>query len=274
MTVLCKTHSDEFKKYLNKVKALPSHPTNQNGLMPLANKTVATYLNTTEDSSDYQRHKTRHNRNDLRKLTQTATKANIEYICAAILAWGGMTVPNFKSLFGSDHKSEWLSVALEIKNGNPSRQSAFAKFSNLRAKKMIPGMGPAYFTKLIYFLMPEGKMGEAYILDQWAGWSINTLFNDDIVLLNTSHTWTWKKSGQFPVMKPSKLVSDMNTAENYEAFCKKVDELITELGSRAKMDGISPSDLIDRTFMFEKGGSGKTWRDYLIHIERNARPKK
>ena len=94
-------------------------------------------------------------------------------VCAAILAWGGMSMATDKSGRGLHHrffeqaKHGWLEVAEDIRKGEVSRKEAYEFFRSLRSENRLRGVGPAYFTKLIYFLMPRGLDAEkqGYIMD-------------------------------------------------------------------------------------------------------------
>ena len=45
----------------------------------------------------------------------------------------------------------------------------------------IPGLGPAYFIKLIYFFKPET---DVFIIDQWTGKAINLLTFSKLVVMD------------------------------------------------------------------------------------------
>jgi hypothetical protein len=66
-----------------------------------------------------------------------------------------------------------------LKTDCPNRREAYLLFSGLRAENNLPGIGPAYFTKLIFFVRPT--LG-GYIMDQWTARSINLLYGKTIQL--------------------------------------------------------------------------------------------
>jgi hypothetical protein len=130
-----------------------------------------------------------------------------------VMAWGGMNRKHGRSAWNSRHR-ELLKVVSEIRTANSlTRRGAYRLFWQARARKSLPGLGAAYFTKLIYFLRP-GLDG--YIMDQWTAKSINLLFGSQIEL----------QLGK----KESATVSDRNDDEDYERFCACVDELALALG--------------------------------------------
>lgn len=179
--------------------------------------------------------------------TNTAT------VCAAAMAWGGMNM-RFHHKFFALAGEGWLKVAEGIRAGNLHRKVAYDAFSDLRHEDKLYGVGPAYFTKLIYFLTPRDRedVAHGYIMDQWAGCSINLLLDDEVVLMNVTRSW------QRDAVKPQHTftVSDANTGENYEVFCAAVDELRGMVGLCA--------DAADRAMLANGGKKKSDWRQYVI----------
>ena len=139
----------------------------------------------------------------------------------------GGSYPNY-----SCKKGNWEDTNLR-KNKYSTRIKAFDAFQSERSKGNLPGLGIGYFTKLIFFLAPNLN---GYIMDQWAGKSINLLAGKQIVSFYNS----W--------------VNDKNNAETYDIFCKNIDELAVILNC-------SGSEAEERIFSI---GHGKgTWRIYL-----------
>lgn len=167
--------------------------------------------------------------------------------CIAILAWGGMNRQHGTRLFSSSQ--EWVFIADEIRHGKINRAEAYQQFAKLRAAKKLPGMGPAYFTKLIFFLMPDDK-SKGYIMDQWTSASVNLLFERP--LIDTSTLKTKKQDGS---LKVAEIVKDSNTHIQYEMFCQSVEWL-------AKKINVSPE--LAEEMMFSEGRGNGTWRNYVI----------
>ncbi|MEP7172698.1 MAG: hypothetical protein ABI705_04320 [Aestuariivirga sp.] len=177
-------------------------------------------------------------------------------ICAAILAWGGMRYDHRDKLF-SHQNANWVDVAEQIRQGRHSRQTAYELLANLQKNDDLPGMGPAYFTKLIYFLMPRDGTDRqllGYIMDQWAGCSINLLFQSDIVLMDSSFNWVSGRHGLR--QKVNFLVSNQNTSVRYNRFCTAIDVLSMHF----KRDG----DYIDRALIANGGREVAPWRNHVI----------
>lgn len=171
------------------------------------------------------------------QLIDMCADSNVETLplCISILAWGGMHGSNRDHLFQRSPEP-WLTLAQRIRDGSLTRQQAFDGFSALIHEKKMTGMKGAYFTKLIYFLMPRSQGGEGlpigYIMDQWVGCSINLLAEQDIVKMN--HSAVWKREGKGRsaslVQSVSSHVSEWNSGEEYEAFCGAVEALAREMG--------------------------------------------
>lgn len=174
-------------------------------------------------------------------------------VCAAVMAWGGMN-QRFSARFFSIRGAGWLDVADRIRAGKLDRNAAYAEFAQLRRGKKLFGLGPAYFTKIIYFLTPRSnsQSDHPYIMDQWAGCSINLLLSKELVKMNV--TRQWKPDKDIPDF--TYQVSEANTGAEYEAFCATVDALRAECG-------LTP-DQVDRAMVANGGRKKSSWRQYVI----------
>ncbi|HEY1122262.1 MAG TPA: hypothetical protein VGE67_11710 [Haloferula sp.] len=91
------------------------------------------------------------------------------YVCA--MAWGGQhRVPGGKG--STNVKDAWsqrkaLSGILgNLRSGNLSREAAYRLFLDEKGRNKISGLGPSFFTKLIYFFSRDVPAGqEPYIVD-------------------------------------------------------------------------------------------------------------
>jgi len=189
------------------------------------------------------------------------TESDVEKICDKILAWGGMHGKN-KSSLKSQGDKRWLEVADEIKAGKFDRATAYEEFSKLHDDGTLKGMGPAYFTKLIYFLMPDNSNApRGYIMDQWVGCAINILNQKNVVLMDSSSSNRWSKTGQ---LKPSDnyQVCNVNTSENYENFCCQIEKLADEISNEP--------DFTELLLMSKGGQNPLEWRAY---VKKNRKPR-
>lgn len=143
-----------------------------------------------------------------------------------IMAWGGMHVSNGRLAWPAH--ARWLTAVKDMRQGAiQSRACAFDAFQ--RAE--VPGMGIAYFTKLMYFLCSGPT---CYILDQWTARSTNLL-----------------RSPSAPLVRlQQKVVTNRNQVGVYLEFCDFVDHLAAMTGSTG--------DKIEES-MFA-GGRGHPWR--------------
>jgi len=168
--------------------------------------------------------------------------------CISVLAWGGMNRKHGAQLLSKS--KNWVGIAENIREGHFDRHEAYEKFSNLRIKSMLPGMGPAYFTKLIFFLLPP-EMQQGYIMDQWTSASVNLLF--DSAIIKTQLQKTRLKNGRLRLIE---IVSDQNSKENYELFCNAIESIAGHLN-------FDPSYIEE--MMFSEGRGKGQWRNYVVN---------
>jgi hypothetical protein len=171
---------------------------------------------------------------DLERLCRRKDVA-IEEKFLACMAWGAMRRSHARSAW--EMRDRWRDPLLQICNGDISRAQAFEMMKSLQIK----GLGVAYFTKLIFFLLPsDGPGTRGYILDQWTARSTNLLLKHPLVQLNGG----W--------------VNQHNTGKDYEAYCKFVEFLAEHF--------LCKPEVIERQ-LFSKGGKGKAkgaWRRYVL----------
>ena len=217
-----KKGSREFSKYLPKadVNVLPEGPLKRSRVLELA----------------------------------SSPEVNVNTVCAAIMAWGGMR-RNHRDYLFKDSGTEWLEIAQAIRCGEIDRQTAYSRLAKLRSQEKLKGARPAFFTKLIYFLMPrrDPTLKTGYIMDQWAGCSINLLVGREAVLMNVTKTWKRQVDDLTPSFEFT--VADENTGDNYETFCSAVDLL------REILD--LTSEQVDRELVSDGGQNPEPWRWYV-----------
>ena len=199
------------------------------------------------------------NRSGLIDLRGDRTIPTLNF-CIAILAWGGMHGSNRTHLFKRAIEP-WLDVAQRIRDGRLTRQVAFDAFAALNHNGSLVGMGPAYYTKLIYFLMPrEGTGPVGYIMDQWLGCSVNLIYGQEVVRMDNSVIWAHHGHGlaRRAVRKAGSRVSPMNTGEHYERFCYAIELLAAHMGL-----GWTP-DTAELSLMSKGGHHPAPWRAYVV----------
>lgn len=135
-----------------------------------------------------------------------------------------------------------------MRASNLSRRQAYVCFRRFRRANRRCGLGPAFFTKLIFFL---NRRERGYFMDQWTGLGINLLFEPAIVDLNVV-------GGD----RPAHVVSDGNCGGHYERFCQAIECLARRTGW--------PAELVEER-LFCKGGQGPgPWRQYVIDHRPNG----
>lgn len=170
----------------------------------------------------------------------------------AILAWGGMRrTSGATALSGMHH---WLKICEKIRAGGLSREKAYRSLSEKRAMGNMKGMGPAFFTKLIFFFM-HGQRGQGLIMDQWTAASVNLLAGCKIVATTKSRA----QDGRLV-----EIVCDRNTEENYGRFCRTIEIV-------ADRCGVDP--VTAELAMFSEGRGKGAWRNYLIAKRSSASPQ-
>ena len=122
-----------------------------------------------------------------------------------IFAWGTMRVHNARSALPCIENYQEICVDLICRKLNSVE--AYREFFIANHSKEILGMGPAYYTKLIYFLGDQTGL----ILDQWTGRSINTLCINPVINLDNGY------------------VSKSNGPKRYAKYLETVEQLRVEL---------------------------------------------
>ncbi|WP_426112028.1 hypothetical protein [Pseudomonas sp. DSP3-2-2] len=168
------------------------------------------------------------------------------------MAWGGMQRGNGRRSWAS--RSHWLPVCKALRDGIHSRATGFSAFSMLRAQGKLPGMGPAYFTKILFFAEPNA---DAYILDQWTARSIHILSGQGAIPAVRKDYASSRKASELGT--PSKLrliVDDKVTVADYLDYCRQVERL-------GEMLDLHPHQVEEQ--LFSAGGkSPHPWRDHVM----------
>lgn len=183
-----------------------------------------------------------------------AEPSNVPEACfAAVMAWGGMKYGHGRSIW--EHRSAWRGIVARLRDNNLSRAESYDAFRRFRAENPRCGMGPAYYTKLIFFCRPGH---DGYIMDQWTSLAVNLLFSARNTPVVDMTTTVFKRTR-------SDTVSDRNTAENYEIFCQCVEYLAERLGVE------KPADVEE--WLFSKGGRPPApWRRYVKEHRPSFQP--
>lgn len=190
-------------------------------------------------------------------LTRSALRAlwlnpqiTTEVCVLSTMAWGGMKAHHGRDFWTA--KAHWLPLCDEVRQGKHTRRSAFDAFSKLKANGKLPCMGPAYFTKVIFF---ADSKADGYILDQWTARSVHLLTGQ----------WQWPRveadytTKKKAVNDPTQLrvrVIDKVTGADYEDFCV----LVEDVGARL---GIHPH-LAEEQLFSTGGKQAHPWRAHVM----------
>ena len=162
------------------------------------------------------------------------------------MAWGGQGLrPGGKKHAQAAWRNQTLlSSKIEvIRKGDLSRAQLYDLFVG---DAKVDGLGPAYFTKLLYFFSPSN---DCYIMDQWT--------TKPIILL----------TGMNLIRHTNQGPSQSNTGLNYELFCRIIEDLANEMG-------VNSGDEMEQR-LFSNGSLGRSprgeFRQFIID-EWKSRP--
>lgn len=184
-------------------------------------------------------------REELRKICLDEDKDPLfGYICT--MAWGGQNGgPRGKrNVHDAWAERDTIRNILDtLREGGLNRNAAYQLFCD----NPVTGLGPSFFTKLLFFFSPEPNF---YIMDQWTAKSVNLLTGKQIVkIYGTGRT------------SPTRS----NVPENYEVFCAVIDAL----GRHTNFTG----DKVEEK-LFSRGRTRGTnnigrWREYVTNHWEN-----
>lgn len=173
-------------------------------------------------------------RERLKEIAKDTVRYAPRDVMWAILWWGGMGRNNAYTMVEKNAAGAIADVVQDLRKGL-GRKAAYQAFLDLQ--KCSIGLGPAFFTKLIFF---AGKDHDGYIMDQWVARSINLLFGEVVIMDGVNGT----------------VVSKNNTSGHYDEFCNCIEALRDDklrTGEDVEMALFSPSI----------AGNVGTWRAYL-----------
>lgn len=235
------THWDKFVECINHKKQ--QEPTGK----------PSTFLKSLEandiPSRDQSRDDVPLSRDDVKKICREEVEGDVlfGYICA--MAWGGQHMRHFKATW---KKREPLAVILrKLRDENLTRGEAYGLFLGNMADKVnkIHGLGPAYWTKLLYFFRPADaglpytpESKNCYIMDQWTAKSVNLLTGLHLV----------KMDGPY--------VTPDNKCGNYQAFCEEIDRMAKIL-SEERGENVTGEKVEE--WLFSQGRKIGQWRKYV-----------
>lgn len=178
-------------------------------------------------------------RGSLKAFCQNPDGCSEARFCA-IMAWGGMRTDHARRAWSSHQR--WTSVLDGLRSPAMSRGAAYHTLKESRIKGDLPGLRPAFFTKLLFFIRP---LNDAYIMDQWTAKSVNLLFGHEVVLIN--------RDG---------FISDDNSPDHYESFCKCIEKAAEAVS--AKIGETVSGEKMEEIMMSKGGRPPGEWR---LHVK-------
>ena len=175
-------------------------------------------------------------RDFLKEIASRLNSISDRDVLWSILAWGGMKRDAARRLSENEHL--WTNVVHSLRNGELDRRVSYDLCADAVSQVKAGGIGPAYFTKLIFFANPRH---DGFIMDQWTSRSVNLLVDGSAVVK----------------MRTRDHVDPRNSSEDYERFCQVVEQLSSQLLNR------TPEET--EQCLFSTGGKKPApWRRYLI----------
>jgi hypothetical protein len=139
-----------------------------------------------------------------------------------------------------------------LRSGKLTYLEAYDRFLTQSLQGRMPGCGPAYYTKRIFFLTKH-LVGRGFIMDQWLGRSINLLADREVVLFYQPRRKTPLKQ---------RYVHKKNPCSTYEEFCEAVCNL-TSISGETDSDVRVREENLEMRLFSDGRGKGK-WREYVV----------
>lgn len=151
-----------------------------------------------------------------------------------ILAWGKMH--RLAARRFAPNEARWIDVVRRLRQGNLTRSESYRICFDTVADLPSGGIGPAYFTKIIFFANPRH---DGYIMDQWTSRSVNLLSSRPVIKIQNKN-----------------YVLKSNDECVFEEYCQIVEDLSLNHFSAA------PEEV--EQYLFSTGGrSAANWRKYV-----------
>ena len=189
---------------------------------------------------------------DRKELKLMCADENIPnmYCYLNIMAWGGQgNGPGGKKnalIPWKEHYDDLDSKITVLRKGEISRTEAFNLFCD---DGRVKGLGPAYFTKLLYFF-DSNNSKKMYIMDQWT--------TKPILMLTGRNIIRHVDSGP----------TSFNTGKNYELFCAIIEDLQEPLNLS---DGSSVEEKLFSVGSIKKNPRGE-FRQFVVDYWSKYKP--
>lgn len=166
------------------------------------------------------------------------SRVSLEARMIACMAWRGKSRKDGRTMWCDRAKRK--PIVQSIIAGKIDRKEAYGQFRTAKIK----GLGPAFFTKAIYFLSPEtDPLCRGFIMDQWTGKSIDLIFLRPIIKFDLDY------------------VSRRNTADIYEEFCRSIVAVSRRISPKKPNPDQSEMELFSNGR--RRGQQPGRWRSYV-----------
>lgn len=192
-------------------------------------------------------------------LSRTALRAlwtnpsiSVEACFLSTMAWGGMQRGNGRRIWAA--RVDCLAICDAVRAGRHNPATGYQAFSTLRSKKRLPGIGPAYFTKILFFASP---IQDAYILDQWTARSMHFLTGQGKYPAVRKDYTSAAEALRLKVPELLRvIVDDKVTSADYVDYCNRVNGLAANLGWHAHQ--------IEERLFSSGGRTPHPWRAHVM----------
>lgn len=173
-------------------------------------------------------------------------KPTLRKLIVSVFAWGGMRTSSNNGKLAINSIESYEGVCSELLSGM-TPVDAYAEFFNLKKSKKMKGIGPAFYTKLIFFFGEQSGL----IMDQWTARSTNLLLGKTLIKL------------------VGNVVSDSNSEQVYREYLHFAAELKNHLGinSLAKTEELifscSHKQRAIKNRLGKYHGACSAWRKYV-----------
>jgi len=149
-------------------------------------------------------------------------------------------------------KNHWLEIVSGLRSEKLTYLEAYDRFLAQSLRGNMPGCGPAFYTKLIFFLTKHLDQ-RGFIMDQWLSRSINLLADREVVSFYQPRRNTPLKQ---------RYVHKNNPSSTYDEFCGAVCNL-TLVSGETDLDVRVREENLEMRLFSEGRGKGE-WRKYVI----------
>ena len=204
----------------------------------------------------FNRHELMREINSYKARRNNLSDSEIRHLIVMVLAWGSMRIVPKVAMRAMATIGEYEDICRDLlQDKELSPMAAYERFFVAHNAGRMQGIGPSYYTKLIYFLGHQ----DTAIMDQWTAKTVNLLSNKKIVKVANNTA-----------------VSQKNNAGDYRNYLDFLSQLKTEFNMRS----LSETGQLIYSCSHKRRNLPVGKQDYKIfsawrkYIVDNVRPKK